>query len=83
MAEKRRKPPFRSYHKTSPLDRVGNRHGRRSEGFCRVRFIFLLPRYPRFLGAGLHLSYLSHFRGPAQPTWSTANGSTDCTAKNA
>src|SRR5215831_3756233 len=25
----------------------------------------LLPRYPRFLGAGLHLSYLSHFRGPA------------------
>src|SRR5690242_9560942 len=34
--------------------------------FCRVRFIFLLPRYPRFLGAGLHLSYLSHFRGPAQ-----------------
>src|SRR5436190_5062197 len=26
----------------------------------------LLPRYPRFLGAGLHLSYLSHFRGPAQ-----------------
>src|SRR4051812_13119835 len=34
--------------------------------FCRVRFIFLLPRYPRFLGAGLHVSYLSHFRGPAQ-----------------
>src|SRR6516165_3128034 len=26
----------------------------------------LLPRYPRFLGAGLHLSYLSQFRGPAQ-----------------
>src|SRR5436190_4220694 len=26
----------------------------------------LLPRYPRFLGAGLHLSHLSHFRGPAQ-----------------
>src|SRR5262249_42268795 len=25
----------------------------------------LLPRYPRFLGAGLHLSHLSHFRGPA------------------
>src|SRR5580693_524768 len=28
----------------------------------------LLPRYPRFLGAGLHLSHLSHFRGPAHPT---------------
>src|SRR5215471_20356194 len=26
----------------------------------------LLPRYPRFLGAGIHLSHLSHFRGPAQ-----------------
>jgi hypothetical protein len=26
----------------------------------------LLPRYPRFLGAGLHLSQLSHFRGPPQ-----------------
>ncbi len=26
----------------------------------------LLPRYPRFLGAGLHLSHLSHFRDPAQ-----------------
>src|SRR5215471_10424351 len=26
----------------------------------------LLPRYPRFLGAGLHLSHLSQFRGPAQ-----------------
>src|SRR5438105_15886301 len=26
----------------------------------------LLPRYPRFLGAGLHLSHLSHFRGPPQ-----------------
>src|ERR1700730_3950345 len=25
----------------------------------------LLPRYQRFLGAGLHLSQLSHFRGPA------------------
>src|SRR5215467_7403652 len=25
----------------------------------------LLPRYPRFLGAGLHLSHLSHFPGPA------------------
>src|SRR5215831_13854692 len=25
----------------------------------------LLPRYPRFLGAGLYLSHLSHFRGPA------------------
>src|SRR5215813_11756147 len=28
----------------------------------------LLPRYPRFLGAELHLSHLSHFRGPAQET---------------
>src|ERR1700682_2996280 len=27
----------------------------------------LLLRYPRFLGAGFHLSHLSHFRGPAQP----------------
>src|SRR6266567_2172195 len=26
----------------------------------------LLPRHRRFLGAGLHLSQLSHFRGPAQ-----------------
>src|SRR5689334_6086396 len=26
----------------------------------------LLLRYPRFLGAGFHLSHLSHFRGPAQ-----------------
>src|SRR5215470_1130078 len=26
----------------------------------------LLPRYPRFLGAGLHLSHLSHVPGPAQ-----------------
>src|SRR5207248_5258740 len=26
----------------------------------------LLPRYPRFLGAGLHLSHLSLFRGPPQ-----------------
>src|SRR5436190_10158422 len=26
----------------------------------------LLPRYPRFLGAGLHLIHLSHFRGPPQ-----------------
>src|SRR6266446_2103423 len=25
----------------------------------------LLPRHRRFLGAGLHLSQLSHFRGPA------------------
>src|SRR5215831_9845661 len=40
----------------------------------------LLPRYPRFLRAGLHLSHLSHFRGPAHysktrtnPTnWDTA-----------
>jgi class 3 adenylate cyclase len=28
----------------------------------------LLPRYLRFLGGGLHLSHLSHFRGPAQFT---------------
>src|ERR1700719_2258133 len=28
----------------------------------------LLPRYPRVLGAGLHLSQLSHFRGPPQYT---------------
>src|ERR1700730_9262994 len=26
----------------------------------------LLPRYPRVLGAGLHLSQLVHFRGPPQ-----------------
>src|SRR5215471_15851535 len=26
----------------------------------------LLPRYRRFLGAGLNLHHLSHFRGPAQ-----------------
>src|SRR6202047_132520 len=29
----------------------------------------LLPRYPRVLGAGLHLSLLSHFRGPPQPVF--------------
>src|SRR5215831_15056325 len=34
----------------------------------------LLPRYPRFLRAGLHLSHLSHFRGPAQ---ATGKGDTD------
>src|SRR6202023_2130194 len=28
----------------------------------------LLPRYPRVLGAGLHLSQLSHFRGPPHLT---------------
>src|ERR1700681_3782032 len=28
----------------------------------------LLLRYPRFLGAGFHLSHLSHFRGPAHGT---------------
>ena len=28
----------------------------------------LLPRYPRLLGAGLHLSQPSHFRGPPQRT---------------
>src|SRR6516164_9779606 len=28
----------------------------------------LLLRYPRFLGAGLHLSQLSHFRGPPHST---------------
>ena len=40
------------------------------------RRVVLLPcplhvlRYPRFLEAGLHLSHLSHFRGPAQGvTW--------------
>src|SRR5437588_12535997 len=37
----------------------------------------LLPRYPRFLGAGLHLSHLSHFRGPAHasPTTPATTGS--------
>jgi hypothetical protein len=25
----------------------------------------LLPRYPRFLGARLHISHVSHFRGPS------------------
>src|SRR5271163_3325857 len=34
----------------------------------------LLPRYPRFLGAGLHLSHLSHFRGPAQMSGSGSRG---------
>jgi len=34
----------------------------------------LLPRYPRFLGAGLHLSHLSHFRGPAQGAAEKAAG---------
>ena len=29
----------------------------------------LLLRYPRFLEAGLHLSQLSHFRGPPQTDW--------------
>src|SRR6516165_10874891 len=33
----------------------------------------LLPRSPRFLGAGLHLSHLSHFRGPAQTITSAEN----------
>src|ERR1700731_3568850 len=28
----------------------------------------LLPRYQRFLGAGLHLNRLAHTRGPAQST---------------
>src|SRR6516162_10008175 len=32
----------------------------------------LLPRSPRFLGAGLHLSHLSHFRGPAHRPSSVA-----------
>ena len=31
----------------------------------------LLPRYLRFLGAGLHLSHLSHFRGPAHSSFSS------------
>src|SRR5580692_7654401 len=30
------------------------------------------PRHRRFLGAGLHLSLLSHFRGPAQLTLTEA-----------
>jgi hypothetical protein len=33
----------------------------------------LLPRDPRFLGAGLHLSQLSHFRGPAHNTSTGCN----------
>src|SRR5205823_1039461 len=37
----------------------------------------LLPRYPRFLGAGLHLSHLSHFRGPPQSATSTAGRDND------
>src|SRR5437588_5921011 len=37
----------------------------------------LLPRYPRFLGAGLHLSHLSHFRGPPQPLWTHRPGGPD------
>src|SRR5262249_44418934 len=42
----------------------------------------LLPRHRRFLGAGLHLSQLSHFRGPAQVCpensmgWTTEEGRT-------
>ena len=35
----------------------------------------LLPRYTRFLGAGLHLGHLSHFRGPAQTSWRSINSS--------
>src|SRR5258708_2782587 len=35
----------------------------------------LLPRHRRFLGAGLHLSQLSHFRGPAHGTAATEGGS--------
>src|SRR5262249_28493956 len=34
----------------------------------------LLLRHRRFLGAGLHLSQLSHFRGPAQTTASCSPG---------
>src|SRR5215813_6789060 len=34
--------------------------------FLRVRFMSCSRALPRFLGAGLHLSHLSHFRGPAQ-----------------
>src|SRR5262249_3915727 len=33
--------------------------------FLRVRFMSCSRALPRFLGAGLHLSHLSHFRGPA------------------
>src|SRR5215471_6788574 len=40
----------------------------------------LLPRYPRFLGAGLHLSHLSHFRGPAQSALSDNNVRSCCSA---
>src|SRR5215831_2853098 len=35
----------------------------------------LLPRYTRFLGAGLHLGHLSHFRGPAQTSRRSINSS--------
>jgi hypothetical protein len=34
--------------------------------------LHVLPRYPRALEAGLHLSQLFHFRGPAQRTSSPA-----------
>src|SRR5205814_1572233 len=34
----------------------------------------LLPRYPRFLGAALHLIHLSHSRGPAQADTGTSTG---------
>src|ERR1700749_258638 len=36
----------------------------------------LLPRYPRVLGAGLHLSELSHFRGPPQTSARLPQGMT-------
>src|SRR5499425_763168 len=43
----------------------------------------LLPRYPRFLGAGLHLSHLSHFRGPAQTSTASPPSRTSCSGATA
>src|SRR5260370_42381439 len=56
-------------HRPVPSDRR-HRHLRLEP---RIMFLpcplhILLPRYPRVLGAGLHLSQLSHFRGPPQST---------------
>src|SRR6202035_2024806 len=42
----------------------------------------LLPRYPRVLGAGLHLSQLSHFRGPPQRARLTAAAPPGTVASN-
>src|SRR5438477_3250901 len=39
---------------------------------CPLHVLF--PRYPRFLGAGLHLIHLSHFRGPAHKARSSRSG---------